>query len=202
VSASWHPAALLALWAGFAILLQPLAVIGLAIATLVMLPLALYQAGAATRKLLSRTRWLLLTIVILFAFATPGEKLPGSWGDTGIAWEGIRQGVEHVLRLVLLLAALALLHKRLGNEGIVTGLHWLLAPLAHWRDLRQRIVVRLMLVLDHLEGPAPGSWRGWLMEGDETGVERLTLTVRPAELRDWIAFVVVAVMSLAIIFAQ
>jgi hypothetical protein len=40
------------------------------------------------------------------------------------------------------------------------------------------------------------------MEGDETGVERLTLTVRPAELRDWIAFVMVAVMSLAIIFAQ
>ena len=73
MSASWHPAALLALWAGFAILLQPLAVIGLAIATLVMLPLALYQAGAATRKLLSRTRWLLLTIVILFAFATRGR---------------------------------------------------------------------------------------------------------------------------------
>ena len=201
VSAS-HPAALLALWVGFAILLQPLFVVGLAVATSVMLPLALFGAGETTRKLLFRTRWLLLTIVVLFAFATPGERLPGSLGETGITWDGIHQGAEHVMRLVLLLAALALLHKRLGTDGIIAGLHWLLAPLARWRDLRQRIVVRLMLILDHVENTAPGSWRGWLMESDTAGVDRLTLSVRPTKLRDWLVFLGVAVMVLIIVFGS
>lgn len=199
MSTSWHPAALLALWLGFVILLQPFAATGLAVATLVTLPLALYGAGETTRKLLVRTRWLLLTIAVLFAFATPGEKLPGFLGETGITWDGIHQGVEHVLRLVLLLAALALLHKRLGNDGIVTGLHWLLTPLADWRDLRQRIVVRLMLVLDHVENAAPGHWRGWLTENDMTGADRLTLSVRPTRFRDWVAFLAVAA-ALIIVF--
>lgn len=200
MSTSWHPAALLVLWVGYVFLLQPFAVTGLSVAAMAMLPAALYSAGQATRKLLFRTRWLLLTIAILFAFATPGERLPGALGEWGITWDGLRQGLEHVLRLVLLLAALALLHKKLGNDGIMAGLHWLLTPLARWRDLRQRIVARLMLVLDHVENAPPENWRSWLMEDDVTGVDRLTLSVRPARFRDWIVFGGTAAMALAAVF--
>ena len=199
MSTSWHPAALLALWLGFVILLQPFAATGLAITTLLVLPLALHGAGETTRKLLFRTRWLLLTIAVLFALATPGGKLPRLLGEAGMTWDGLHQGLEHVLRLVLMLAALALLHKRLGNDGIVTGLHWLLTPLADWRDLRQRVVVRLMLVLDHVDNAAPGHWRGWLTEDDAAGADRLTLSVRPTRLRDWVAFMAVAA-ALIIVF--
>ena len=202
MSASCHPAALLVLWAGYAFLLQLSSATGLVIVALVMLPIALYGAGEATRKLLVRIRWLLLTIAVMFAFATPGEMLPGYLGEAGMTWDGMRQGIEHVLRLVLLLAALALLHERLGNDGIVAGLHWLLTPLAHWRDLRQRLVVRLMLVVDHVENATPGSWRGWLMDGDMVGVDLLTLSGRPICVSDWSVFLGWAVIGRASVFGQ
>lgn len=172
---------------------------GLAVASLLLLPLALRVAGRPTRKLLSRTRWLLLTIAILFAFATPGERLPTLAGDVGMTWDGVHQGIEHVLRLLLLLAGLALLHRTLGTDGIMTGLHWLLAPLARWRDLRQRIVVRLMLVLDQVEN-TPGDWRGWLREGEVTGVDRLPLAAGATRLRDRLAIALLVTVVLAAIF--
>ncbi len=196
---AWHPAVFLVLWTAFAVLLQALSITGLAVAGLLLLPLALRLAGDGTRKLLSRTRWLLLTIAVLFAFATPGERLPALAGDVGMTWDGVHQGIEHVLRLVLLLAGLALLHRTLGTDGIMAGLHWLLAPLARWRDLRQRIVVRLMLVLDQVEN-TPGDWRGWLAEGDVTGVDRLPLAAGAASVRDRLVIALVVTVVLAAIF--
>lgn len=175
---------------------------GLVIAIVLLLPLALWSAGGITRKLLFRTRWLLLTIMVLFAFATPGERLPAFAGDTGLTWDGLHQGVEHVLRLVILLAALALLQANLGNDGIMVGLHWLLAPLARWRNLRQRIVVRLMLILDHVENAAPGNWREWLVADDLAHSGRLTLFVRPTRIRDWLVFAIVTAMVLAVAIGQ
>lgn len=154
------------------------------------------------RILLRRTRWLLLTIALLFGFATSGERLPGAVGDIGITWDGLKLGVDHVLRLVLLLASLALLHRRLGNHGVMTGLHWLLTPLSGWRDLRQRLVVRLMLVLDYVEAPSSGNWRAWLEAADAPGTESLRLVMAPLFVRDRLLMLLAVVVPAVVLFGR
>jgi hypothetical protein len=180
-----HPATLLILWGAVILVLQNVPVAPLAWLALLVLPASLFLASRRTRILLRRTRWLLLSIAILFGFAIPGERLPGAFGDLGMTFDGLHMAAEHVLRLVLLLASLALLHQHLGNGGFMAGLHWLLAPLSHWRATRERIIVRLMLVLDYVENDPTAGWRSWLV-ADASGPERLDLATRPAHAIDWL----------------
>jgi hypothetical protein len=67
---------------------------------------------------------------------------------------------------------------------MMAGLYWLLAPLSKWRAMRERIVVRLMLVLDHVESAPGGNWREWLST-DLPGPDHLSLTIRPMHWGDW-----------------
>lgn len=179
-----HPATLLLVWAGFVVLVQPISTSVLAGLAVVLVPWALIVARRRSFLLLRRTRWLLLSIAVLFVLATPGQRLPGTVGDIGVTQDGLLLAAEHVLRLVLLLLSLALLHERLGTAGMMAGLHWLLAPLARWRAMRERIVVRLMLVLDHVENGPAGNWRAWLNE-DVPGPDRMTLSVGSMRSTDW-----------------
>jgi hypothetical protein len=182
----FHPATLLFAWGVLVALLQPLPAAALAWIAALVLPLAWLFARQRTLALLRRTRWLFLSIVLLFALATPGQRLPGAIGDLGVTLDGLLLAAEHVLRLLLLLASLAVLHERLGTPGMMVGLHWLLAPIARWRTLRERIVVRLMLVLDHVENAPSATWREWLNR-DLDGPDRLTLAVGSLRIADWLA---------------
>jgi len=192
---SLHPATLLVAWGGFVVVLQSLAITGLAWAAAAVLPLSLFLARRRSLLLIRRARWLLLSIAVLFAFATPGERLAEPFGGLGVTHDGLKLALEHVLRLTLLLASLALLHERLGNEGLIGGLHWLMAPLAGQRELRERIVVRLLLVLDYVESEPKGGWRGWL-QGEASGPERLSLAVGPVGYLDWAAMAILAAAAL------
>jgi energy-coupling factor transport system permease protein len=149
-----------------------------------MMALSYWKIFIGGSRKTAKHRWLLLSIIVMFAFATPGERLPAPLGDVGLTYDGLRLAAEHFLRLVLLLATLALLHDRLGSEGMITGLHWLLAPLAGSRRLRERMVVRLMLVLDYVERQPRGGWRTWLA-GDVAGPESLALTTCRTRVLDW-----------------
>lgn len=179
-----HPATLLLCWGGLVVVLQTLSLSELAWAALPIMSLSLLLARRRTRLLIRRARWLLLSIAVLFVLASPGERLPGAIGEIGITYDGLQLAAEHVLRLLLLLATLALLHERLGNEGLIAGLHWLLAPLAGWRKVRERVIVRLMLVLDYVETEPRGGWRAWL-SGDAPGPDRLVLVAGVARAVNW-----------------
>lgn len=187
----FHPATLLLAWAGFALALPFLPLAALAVLALLAAVPALRYARRRTRLMLRRTRWLFLSIAVLFAFSTPGLAVPGL-PQIGITQDGLTLAAEHLVRLLLLLLTLALLHELLGNDGFVTGLHWLLGPVARWRGLRERVVVRLLLVVDFVEGGgAKSGWRDWLGESD-AGPQRLTLTVRRARWPDWLAWLLIA----------
>lgn len=159
-----HPATLLALWIAVAVVVQLATLRWLAGALLLAAPLFLFNTGTRALTLIRRARWLLLSIILLFAFGTPGQRLDGVAGDIGLTWDGLQLGAEQVLRLLLLLASLAWLHDRLGSQGLVAGIHGLLGPVADWRGLRERLVVRLMLVLESVDAQADLSWRDWLSE--------------------------------------
>jgi len=157
----FHPASLLLTWAGFAIGLQWCYWMWLLPLLLIISSLAFCLAARRSWQLLWRTRWLLLSLLLLFLFATPGEYLPGMAGQLGVTLEGLVQGGEQIGRLLILLLSLALLHEHLGNQGLMTGLYWLLQPFA-WRDVT---VVRLMLVLEYVEEKSSvATWRQWFAD--------------------------------------
>jgi energy-coupling factor transport system permease protein len=189
-----HPATLLFAWGVLVALLQPLSALPLAWIATAVLPLALIFARRRTLALLRRTRWLFLSIAVLFALATPGQRLPGFAGDLGITHDGLLLATEHALRLLLLLTSLAVVHERLGTPGMMAGLYWLLAPLTRWRSLRERVVVRLMLVLDHVENTPAATWRDWLNK-DLVGPDRLGLSVGSLHLVDWVALVSLGLLA-------
>jgi hypothetical protein len=189
-----HPATLLLVWFGLVLFLQSLSAFHLAWAAALALPSAAAFARARVLVLIRRARWLLLSIAILFALATPGERLPGVAGDLGVTYDGLILGAEHVLRLLSLLATLALLHQHLGTGGVLAGLYWLLTPLARLRGLRERIVVRLMLVLEYVETPGQRDWRSWLSAIDPPapGPQHLDLAVERVRQVDWVILTVLA----------
>lgn len=186
-----HPATWLLCWSALVVVLQTLSPFELAWVSLLLLPLSLALAARRTRLLVRRARWLLLSIAVLFILASPGERLPGLLGETGITYDGLRLAFEHVMRLLALLASLAVLHERLGNEGLVAGLHWLLGPLAGWRRVREKIIVRLMLVLNFVETEPHGGWRGWL-KGEASGPDRLLLVTGTVRSVDRLVLAVLA----------
>jgi len=195
-----HPAPVLLAWGVLVIALQSLSVMGLGLATIALLPLPLVFARRRTTVLLRRARWLLLSIVVMFVLATPGQRVPGIVGDIGVTFDGLTLAAEHLLRLTLLLATLALLHERLGTGGMMAGFHWLLAPLSMWHALRERIVVRLMLVIDYVESAPVGNWRQWL-SGEASVPEHLNLAVAPLRRLDWAVVVLLGALALAGVWA-
>lgn len=158
VESMLHPASLLLAWFGFAIVLQGLPDVWLASAVLVSLMATAVCAARRGMNLLRRSRWLLLSFLILYLFATPGEYLPGFWGDIGLTREGVQQGVEQIGRFLALLASLALVHHLAGTQGLLAGLYWWLRPIP-WSE---PTVVRLSLVLEMVEQQHKINWREWL----------------------------------------
>jgi hypothetical protein len=168
-----HPATLLVMWAGFALGLQLLAEAYLPMVSGVALVLALLFAQYRLRRLLWRSRWLFLSLAILFLFFTPGEYLPQALGRMGVTHEGKAAALAHVSLLAAMLASLAVLHESVGTRGLLSGLYALLHPLG----MSQSGVVRMMLVLEFVEMPPAGGWRDWLaaVADDDGGNARLTL---------------------------
>lgn len=160
-----HPTVRLIVWGVMAALIQALPFPGLASACAAALIAA---AGLAPRRLallMKRTRWLAVSLVLLFSLATPGIYLLPSLGSLGPTLEGLLLGGEHLLRLLFVLASLAVLLQITGVEGLVAGLHGILGPLA-WIGLdRGRLALRLLLVMQYVEQAPPGRhWREWLQD--------------------------------------
>ncbi len=195
----FHPAALLLTWIGFAFGLQWCHWAWLLPLLLMTSLLAFRLAARRSRQLLWRTRWLFLSLLLLFLFATPGEYLPGLAGQLGVTREGLAQGGEQIGRVMILLLSLAWLHEHLGNQGLMTGLYWLLQPFA-WRDVT---VVRLMLVLEYVEQRSSVSaWRQWF--SDEADLPESTegatcqLVQQPIARRDRLLMLLLSVVMLVL----
>jgi len=171
-----HPAARLLLWLMLAIALQMLPLWALGFVSLWLM-----VGGSALRqhwwRLFRRTRILLLTLFLVFAYGLPGKHL------LGIEWlpshEGLLEASLHVSRLVVLLGTLAWLLVPLGHQALMGGLWFLLRPLQALGLPMDRSVVRLSLVLEYMEAmPAGQDWRQWLapqVMQDEQDPVRLSL---------------------------
>ena len=193
-----HPTVRLIVWGVTAALVQGLPLTGISLACAAALVAGAWFAGKRLGVLLLRTRWLILSLVLLFAWATPGVYLMPALGSVGPTAEGALLGFEHLMRLLFVLATLAVLLQITGMEGLVAGLHGLIRPLS-WLGLdRGRVAVRLMLVMHYVEHAPPGRhWREWLQgnaaEGDPT---RFRLQATPLGVAD---FAVLAGLTFAVL---
>lgn len=105
-------------------------------------------AQRALGALLWRSRWLLATVALLNAFATPGPALVGA------AWLPSAAGLELALHrgatLVAMLAAVNLLLRTTSTVELVTGIAELARPLCAFGLAPERLGARLAGALDAL----------------------------------------------------
>jgi energy-coupling factor transport system permease protein len=143
-----HPASLILLWLAFIFLASASTGALLLQMCAISVFCALLFSRTHLRQLLRRSRWLLLMLVLLFGWMTPGTPLDYLPGATV---EGLHLGADHVARLVLALAALALVLNALSPVRLVAGMRTLLTPLAAIGLPRDRLAVRLALTLEEVE---------------------------------------------------
>lgn len=160
-----HPATKILLWLGLALAVQGAGLVPLALVTLlVAIALIVARAIPASLLMLRRARWLILPLLLIYAFATPGIALFPGLGASSPTLEGVRGGVLQAWRLVLLLLALALLLKICSRASLLGGLHALLRPF-HVVGLDSgRVAVRLWLTLHYVEGSSREKLRNWRNE--------------------------------------
>jgi len=116
-------------------------------------------------QLLRRTRWIMLSLLLIYAWSTPGHALPESFGTFGPTREGLLDGALQLIRLLAALAALAILLERLHRQQLIAGLYTLFAPLRLIGLSRERFAVRLALTLHYAEVAmlrGKGGWRDTL----------------------------------------
>ena len=112
-----------------------------------------------TLAMVRRLRWLLLSIVVIYAWFSPGPfiELP----LPQFLWPsrtGLESGALRVLSLILILLAAGILLVKTPREQMIAALFWLLGPFEALRLSPRRFAVRLSLTLSYVE-QQEGLWR-------------------------------------------
>lgn len=154
---------------------------------------ALIAAPADLFLLLRRSRWLLLTMLVMFGWLTPGTPLAVVPGATR---EGLLLAADAIARLLVALATLALLLRSLDPPQLVAGMRAMLAPIELLGFSRDRIAVRLALTLQEVEAARNGG------DGErESGASCLVLPCHVPGTADLLLGVVSAALVLAALLA-
>ena len=112
-------------------------------------------------QLVRRTRWIMISLWLIYAYTTPGEALSDQMGVFSPTREGLLDGGLQLTRLLVALAGLAILLDRLHRQQLMAGLYALFAPL-EWLGLsRERLAVRLALTLHYAEVAMLRETRTW-----------------------------------------
>ena len=147
----FHPAAQILTWCLLVAIMQVLAFGALLIAGGLILLAAFVISRHKFILLLRRTRWIMLSLLLIYAYSTPGQPLSDALGIFSPSREGLVDGVLQLARLLAALAGLAILLDRLHRLQLIAGLYTLFAPL-QWMGLsRERLAVRLALTLHYAE---------------------------------------------------
>ncbi len=139
-----HPLIRVLLFLLCAVLLPVNGAVGLAVGALLLVlfwGMARRPWDAGAWRALRRIRWLLLSLVVVYGWFTPGRYLIPDWGEFSPTWEGMLLGGERAALLVLLALGAHLLLSATPRESLVSALA-LLAP----RD--SRFPLRLVLTLE------------------------------------------------------
>lgn len=162
---SVHPVTCLIGWLVMLIAVQCLSGMSLLVACLIV-PLSGERVMRRGGRLIWRARWLLLSLLLVFAWGVAGEPLwSASMAPTR---EGVEEAMKHLGRLLLVLTMVAAFLEFMPLADLLAATHALLTPFRRLGMDSDRGVVRLMLVLRYVETlPLPRDWKS-LLEIPET----------------------------------
>jgi len=144
-----HPATQIISWCVLVTVMQFLPPVQLLVASSLVLLLANGFSRHKLMLLVRRTRWIMFSLWLIYAYSTPGVALFDSMFSPVV--EGLQEGGLQLMRLLAALAALAILLDRLHRQHLIAGLYALFAPL-QWLGLsRERLAVRLALTMHYAE---------------------------------------------------
>ena len=96
-------------------------------------------------RMMKRLRWLLVAIVFVYGWWTPGDSLwPGALSPTV---QGLSLGLLRVMALLAIVSAVNLLLQSTPREELLPAIMQLIKPLTTQR-LRERIAVRVLLSIE------------------------------------------------------
>lgn len=185
-----HPAVLILLWICLIISMQSLQTTGLLLAGFPLLSVAFALSSSRLITLLRRTRWIMLSLVLIYAYATPGEALWVSLAQFSPTHEGLINGILQLCRLAFTLAGLAILLNLLPRQQLIGGLYVLTYPLQYAGLSRERLAVRLALTLQYAESviwDATDNWHtniGQMLAPAEVKLHSIELHATPFTKHD------------------
>ena len=199
-----HPAVLILLWACLTIVLQSLQAAPLLLAGVPLLIAAYTLSAARLSILLRRTRWIMLSLLLIYAYATPGTAILESFAQFSPTREGLIDGLLQLCRLAFALAGLAILLCLLTQQQLIGGLYTLAYPLRYLGLSRERIAVRLALTLYYAESAildTSANWRSGIedmLAPAEIKQDSIELHAAPFTLRDGLLLIMAcALLALA-----
>ncbi|MDH4284506.1 MAG: hypothetical protein OEV35_04230, partial [Gallionellaceae bacterium] len=156
-----HPAVLISLWACLTLALQSLQTATLLLVGLPLLGAASLRCASHLLTLLRRTRWIMASLLLIYAYATPGEAVWTSLAQLSPTIEGVNDGLLQLCRLLFMLAGLSLLLSLLSQQQLISGLYTLCYPLQFIGLSRERLAVRLALTLHYAESALQNTSASW-----------------------------------------
>jgi energy-coupling factor transport system permease protein len=109
--------------------------------------LAGFPAPGVLLQMVLRLRWLLLAIVLVYGWWTPGTSLLPAFGSWSPTTAGMVAGFLRILSLVLIVAAVHLLLQLTGRSELLPAIMQLIRPVTT-RTARERLAVRILLSIE------------------------------------------------------
>jgi energy-coupling factor transporter transmembrane protein EcfT len=185
-----HPAVVILLWLFLAIALQAMHVEAMLLTGVFLTIIALKVSAVRLYALLRRTRWIMVSLLLIYGYVAPGESI---WAQAGIfspTQQGLADGLLQLCRLASALAGLSIVLGMLPLRHILAGLYVLAYPLRYFGLPRERIAVRLALTLHYAETAMLDTASGWrssignMLIPAEIKQQEIELQVIPVNLRD------------------
>ena len=198
-----HPAVATALVGLLLVGSQLLSGVPLAVACLAAVTAAVAGARGRLLRMLRRSRFLMLAMVVMFAWFTPGQRLIADPAWLSPTFEGLLLAAIHGGRLLIALALVSLLLERLPAAELLQGLSTLARPLSVIGWDADRLAVRLSLVMRLATESSGQDWRRWLDDADDTTMpQSVEISAHPFGASDaWVMLLVTAALACLIVVA-
>ena len=102
-------------------------------------------------QLIKRMRWLFVSLLLVYGYATPGEYLAFMPLNVAPSYEGLHLGLMQIAKLLIAVASLSALFASANKSQLMAGLWTLLSPLRLVGLNVERFTVRMLLTLHYVE---------------------------------------------------
>lgn len=156
-----HPAVQIYIWVCLTFLAPVLSTYALIFLAGTITVFSLMICPSRFTIMLRRTRWILISVFLIYAYTSPGDALWPQLGMLSPVAEGFAEGLLQLLRLLTVLAGVSILLRLLSQAQLIAGLYMLSRPLSYLGFSRDRLAVRLALTLRYADSAMQETASNW-----------------------------------------